>query len=92
MIVRESSALTTGSLSSGAVDITFGDFEAILAFMIFYDDPQENDYVYEAIGASSDNTVTVTFYKMQVSATNTWATAGDDDLDGCTLVVIADAY
>ena len=93
MIVRKSAALTTGSLSSGAVDVTMSDFEAVLSYMLFYDDPQEDDYVYDAIASVSGNVVTVTFYKTQASSGSpTWATAGDDDLADCTLVVIANCY
>jgi hypothetical protein len=85
----EIQTISAPTLSSGAVDVTFGQFEEISDVFVSFDGPNKADYVFEVVRAISGNVVTLTFYTMQTSAGGpTWATAGDADITG-TVTVIA---
>ena len=96
MLVMET---TNGpTLTAGAVDITFSDFEAVadpadaISPMVYLEGPLVSDRVFCLIWSVATNVVTVTVYKMQLSATNTWGVAVTSDLANKDLTVLADCY
>lgn len=76
-------------LSSGAYNVTFGQFEKVTQAHVSFDDPFVAKYLYAASRTLSTNIVTVTIKKQNLAGVGAWANAGDSDITG-TLTVVAE--
>ena len=83
---------TSPTLSTGAFTETFGDFEVITDVVACMEGPRTSDYVFALVVTSATNVATITVYKMQASATNTWGVALTADVDGEVFTIFAEGY
>lgn len=83
-------ATTSPTLSTGAFDTVFGEYEKVVYAQVMFDNPEISDYVLGTTVSISGVTVTVTVKKVQLSAANTWGAADTADVSGETFVVVAD--
>lgn len=89
LAIKSESAPT---LDTGAMTMTFGQFEKVAEALVSFDGPNIDDYVFEAVRTLATNVVTITFKKQQASAAvPTWGAAGDNDITG-VVTVIAKGY
>ena len=78
------------ALSTGVLTVTFEQYEKVIQASVYIEDPLDADYIYACTASLATNVVTITVYKQKLSDTNTWSEAGNDDLDGKDVVVVAD--
>lgn len=78
-------------LSSGAYDLTFGQFEKVGDAHVSFDDPFVSSYLFASIRTLATNVVTVTIKKQNLAGLGAWSNAGDSDITG-SLTVIVDGY
>lgn len=83
-------AETSPTLTAGAFNVTFGNYQKVVNAHVMFDDPGITDYVFMAVVTKTTNVVTVTVKKAQISVTNTYGAAITTDVSGKTFVVVAD--
>ncbi|MCL7412616.1 MAG: hypothetical protein M8353_03240 [ANME-2 cluster archaeon] len=80
---------TGPTLTAGAFNVTFGQFEKVSEAVVVMDGPQVADYAFEVLTSIATNVVTVTVKKMQISAVNTWGNAVTADVAAKKFTVVA---
>ncbi len=80
MSLVEIKTSTSPTLSSGVLAVTFNKFEKVTDALVTFDDPKTANRVLSQSCTISGNVVTITFSKMQLSATRTWGTAANSDI------------
>ena len=84
------------TLTAGAFDMVFGEFQKVDAAVAFTDLPATGGPSFQCKTAVSGNTVTVTIYKVALTeatdASRVYAAAVTADLAGKTVTVIANGY
>lgn len=82
--------VTGPTLTSGAFNVTFGQFEKVSEAVVVMDGPQVADYAFEALTSLATNVVTVTVKKTQISSgTPTWADAVTANVAAKKFTVVA---
>ncbi|MBA7500725.1 hypothetical protein ES704_03485 [subsurface metagenome] len=84
-------AVTGPTLVAGAFDVTFGQFEKVVAAAVSFDNPATSDYVFGASRAISGNVVTITVKKIDVTQASpiAWANAVTADVAAMVFTVVA---